>query len=43
MKFGFEETTYLLLFGELPNKAQLDSFKEISCSRPAGAVRSIYP
>lgn len=29
MKFGFEETTYLLLFGELPNKAQLDSFKEI--------------
>lgn len=29
VKFGFEETTYLLLFGELPNKAQLDSFKEI--------------
>lgn len=24
--YGFEETTYLLLFGELPTKAQLDSF-----------------
>ncbi len=29
VKFGFEETTYLLLFGELPNKAQLESFKVI--------------
>jgi citrate synthase len=28
-RFGFEEITYLLLFGELPNKAQLDEFLEI--------------
>ncbi len=27
--FGFEETTYLLLFGKLPTKAQLDSFVEV--------------
>lgn len=26
-RFGFEETTYLLLFGELPNKQQLEEFK----------------
>lgn len=26
-RFGFEETTYLLLFSELPNKAQLEQFK----------------
>lgn len=25
-KYGFEETTYLLLFGELPSQAQLESF-----------------
>lgn len=25
-KFGFEETIYLLLFGKLPNKTQMDSF-----------------
>lgn len=25
-KYGFEETTYLLLFGELPTEAQLESF-----------------
>ncbi len=25
-RFGFEETTYLLLFGSLPNKEQLDDF-----------------
>ena len=25
---GFEETTYLLLFGELPDAAELDSFKQ---------------
>ena len=25
-RFGFEETTYLLLFGKLPDKKQLDSF-----------------
>ncbi len=27
--FRFEEITYLLLFGELPNKKELDEFKEI--------------
>lgn len=27
--FGFEEASYLLLFGELPNKAQLEEFKHI--------------
>lgn len=26
-RFGFEETTYLLLFGELPNKTELENFK----------------
>lgn len=26
---AFEETTYLLLFGELPNKEQFESFKEL--------------
>lgn len=28
-RFGFEETIYLLLFGELSTQAQLDDFKEI--------------
>lgn len=28
-RFGFEETCYLLLFGELPNKATLNDFNEI--------------
>lgn len=28
-RFGFEEITYLLLFGELPNEAQLQEFLEI--------------
>ncbi len=28
-RFGFEECTYLLLFGELPNKLQLKEFREI--------------
>ena len=27
--FGFEEVSYLLLFGDLPNKAQLDEFNSI--------------
>ena len=26
-RFGFEEITYLLLFGELPNQEELDEFK----------------
>ena len=28
-RFGFEETTYLLLFGELPNKQQLADFQKL--------------
>ncbi|ADL53358.1 citrate/2-methylcitrate synthase [Clostridium cellulovorans] len=28
-RFGFEEITYLLLFGELPNSSQLKEFKKI--------------
>ena len=28
-RFGFEETTYLLLFGELPNDQQLDTFMRL--------------
>lgn len=28
-RFGFEETTYLLLFGELPNKQELKEFNEL--------------
>ena len=28
-KYGFEETTYLLLFGELPSQEQLESFIEV--------------
>lgn len=28
-RFAFEETTYLLLFGELPNEKQFDQFKDI--------------
>ena len=28
-RFGFEETTYLLLFGVLPDKKQLEEFKQL--------------
>ncbi|HKK65566.1 MAG TPA: citrate/2-methylcitrate synthase, partial [Clostridia bacterium] len=28
-RFGFEETVYLLLFGQLPNKDELESFKRL--------------
>ena len=28
-RFGFEEITYLLLLGELPNEQQLEKFKRI--------------
>lgn len=27
-RYGYEETSYLLLFGELPNKKELDEYKE---------------
>ena len=43
-RFGFEETTYLLLFGELPTKQQLDEFKGILSdyrSLPPSFVRDI--
>lgn len=32
-RMGFEEITYLLLFGELPNEAQLKRFKDVLGSR----------
>ena len=32
-RFGFEETIYLLLLGELPNKMQLETFKKILAER----------
>lgn len=31
-RFGFEETIYLLIFGELPNKQQLQDFTELLAS-----------
>lgn len=37
-RFGFEEATYLLMFGELPTKPQLDRFKEM-----LGEYRQIPP
>lgn len=43
-RFGFEETTYLLLFGDLPNKEQLDEFKRQLAeyrSLPTSFVRDI--
>lgn len=43
-RFGFEEITYLLLFGELPSKSELDTFKEqlaIYRSLPDSFVRDI--
>lgn len=43
-RFGFEETAYLLLFGKLPNKAQLNTFCKILGeyrSLPDGFVKNI--
>ena len=43
-RFGFEETAYLLLLGELPNKEQLEEFSEILASYrslPTSFVRDI--
>jgi citrate synthase len=37
-RFGFEETTYLLLFGYLPNQEQLEEFNEI-----LGSFRKLPP
>ena len=43
-RFGFEETAYLLLFGELPNKEQLEEYKEllaVSRKLPKNFVRDV--
>ena len=43
-RFGFEETTYLLLFGELPTKSQLEEFCSVLSeyrSLPTSFVRDI--
>ncbi|MCL1981629.1 MAG: citrate/2-methylcitrate synthase [Clostridiales bacterium] len=43
-RFGFEETSYLLLFGELPNKKQLAEFTELLGSHrelPVGFARDM--
>ncbi|WP_020613350.1 citrate/2-methylcitrate synthase [Sediminispirochaeta bajacaliforniensis] len=32
-RFGYEETVYLLLFGQLPNEAELEEFKTVLGSR----------
>ena len=43
-RFGFEETAYLVLLGELPNKEQLEEFSEILASYrslPTSFVRDI--
>lgn len=43
-RFGFEEITYLLLFGQLPNSQQLEEFKATLCdyrSLPESFVRDI--
>ncbi len=43
-RFGFEEATYLLLFGDLPNRRQLDEFQALLAnyrSLPTSFVRDI--
>lgn len=43
-RFGFEETVYLLLFGELPNKKQLADFSDMLCdyrTLPTNFVRDV--
>ncbi len=43
-RFGFEEVTYLLLFGQLPNKAELEEFKDVMStlrSLPTNFVRDV--
>lgn len=43
-RFGFEETTYLLLFGKLPTERQLKDFKELLGERrelPVGFARDM--
>ena len=43
-RFGFEEVTYLLLFGELPNAKRLENFNNVLasfCNLPSSSVRDI--
>lgn len=43
-RFGFEETTYLLIFGKLPSKKELDDFKDLLAkyrTLPTSFVRDI--
>ncbi len=43
-RYGFEETTYLLLFGQLPTKDELENFKEILAdyrSLPNSFIRDV--
>lgn len=43
-RFGFEETVYLLLFGKLPDKAELESFEKLIADYrqlPSSFVRDI--
>lgn len=43
-RFGFEETAYLLLFGELPDRKELDIFTQVLAhyrTLPTGFVRDI--
>ena len=43
-RFGFEETTYLLLFGKLPNKKELEEFTGILAAQrslPRNFVRDV--
>ena len=43
-RYGFEETAYLLLFGELPNASELEAFREMLADRrtlPPNFVRDV--
>lgn len=43
-RFGFEETTYLLLFGQLPNREELENFKKLLANQrslPTNFVRDV--
>ncbi len=40
-KFGFEETIYLLLFGELPTQKQMDAFSEVMGQMQELSVRFV--
>ena len=43
-RYGFEETTYLLLFGKLPNEAELQSFTRLLANQrslPTNFVRDV--